>query len=90
MRVSEIAAILILLSAGSAAHAGPQCTEVARDKWLSEAAMKERIAQDGYAIEKFKVTQGNCYEIYGKDRDGQKAEVYFNPVDGAVVKAKKG
>lgn len=90
MRVSEIAAILILVSAGSAAYAGPQCTELARDKWLSETAMKEKIAQDGYAIEKFKVTQGNCYEIYGKDRDGQKAEVYFNPVDGAVVKAKKG
>jgi hypothetical protein len=34
------------------------------------------------------VTDGNCYEIYGKNKQGQKVEVYFNPVDGKVVKTK--
>lgn len=90
MKTSQILVIAMLLGMGSAAYAGPQCTEVARDKWLDEAAMKAKIAQEGYAIEVFKVTKGNCYEIYGKDKAGQKAEVYFNPVDGSVVKAKKG
>ena len=34
----------------------------------------------------FKKTKGNCYEIYGYTQDGKKAEVYFHPVDGTVVK----
>jgi len=44
----------------------------------------------GYArVKTFKVS-GNCYEIYGYTKDGQKAEVYFNPVNGDVVKANIG
>jgi len=30
---------------------------------------------------------GNCYEIYGLDKDGNKAEVYFDTKTLAVVKA---
>ena len=36
---------------------------------------------------KVKVFQvsGSCYEIYALNKAGRKAEVYFNPVTGAVV-----
>ena len=40
--------------------------------------------KQGYEIRKFK-EPGTCYEIYGK-KDGKDVEVYFNPVDGSVVK----
>lgn len=74
-----------------AAHAGPTCTREPAGKWLSEAAMKQKISALGYHdIRVFKTTPGGCYEIYGLDKDGRKAEVYFNPVDGAVVKARLG
>ena len=53
-------------------------------------ALLQQIAEQGYQVAKFKVTDGNCYEIYGKDRDGKKVEIYFNPVDGSVVKSKQG
>jgi hypothetical protein len=39
----------------------------------------------GYKISKFK-TPGTCYEIYGKDKEGKKVELYFNPVDATIVK----
>ena len=39
-----------------------------------------------YKIKNFKVTAGNCYEIYGWDKAGKKVEIYFNPVTGAKVK----
>jgi hypothetical protein len=39
----------------------------------------------GYEIKKFKVTGGNCYEIYGYDKDKRKVEIYFDPVSGKVV-----
>ncbi len=88
--ITTAAVAATTLLAGTAAIAGPQCTEAAKADWLPEAAMKQQIAEQGYQVAKFKVTDGNCYEIYGKDRDGKKVEIYFNPVDGSVVKSKKG
>ena len=75
------------LVAPLAAQAAPQCTTEPRDKWMTEEAMKAKVAALGYErIKTFKVS-GVCYEIYGYTKDGKKAEVYFNPVTGAVVKA---
>lgn len=75
--------------ATSPAFAGPRCTEEPKAAWLTEEAMKAKIAAMGYKdIRTFKVTAGNCYEIYGFDKDGRKAEVYFHPVSGAIVEAK--
>ena len=51
---------------------------------MTEDAMKVKIDALGYKVKTFEVT-GNCYEIYGKDKDGKRAEVYFNPVSGDIV-----
>lgn len=69
------------------ALAGPQCTDLAEDEWLTEAQMRARIDKLGHTVEVFKKTDGNCYEIYGRDTSGNRIEVYFHPVTGAVVKA---
>lgn len=54
--------------------------------------MQKKIVNEyGFSIRKFKVDD-NCYEIYGMapKNDGSdqwvKAEVYFNPVNGEIVK----
>ena len=79
------AALLAAFSAS--AMAGPSCTSEPKASWMSEADMKDHVAKLGYKdIRAFK-TSGNCYEIYGRDANGRKAEVYFNPVTGDVVKA---
>lgn len=72
-----------------AAQAAPACTAAPQSKWMSQDAMKVQVAKLGYKVKTFKVS-GNCYEIYGWTKDGKKAEVYFNPVTGAVVKSKIG
>jgi hypothetical protein len=78
----------ILAALPIAAHASPQCTTAPRSAWLSEAQMKEKVRQMGYRdIKVFKTTKSGCYEIYGRNAKGAKAEVYFNPVDGSVVQA---
>ncbi|MBN9016949.1 MAG: PepSY domain-containing protein [Rhizobiales bacterium] len=75
----------IVLGAG-AAFADPVCTKEPKSAWMSEDAMKAKIAELGYQkIKTFKVS-GSCYEIYGYDKNNKKAEVYFNPVDGSIVK----
>ncbi len=91
MRIATIAitAIAIVTTSGLA-YAGPKCTSEAKDKWMTEDAMKAKVTELGYErIKTFKVS-GSCYEIYGYTKDGKKAEVYFNPVNGDVVKAEIG
>jgi hypothetical protein len=76
---------LALLSTCGSALAEPQCTKEPKENWLSEGEMRSRIAGMGYVAKVFKVTKGNCYEIYGHDKVGKRIEVYFNPVTGSVV-----
>jgi len=69
----------------SQASAGPVCTTAPRAQWLTEAQMRARIVEMGYTrIRVFQVS-GSCYEIYARAANGRRAEVYFNPVTGAIV-----
>lgn len=69
-------------------QASPRCTTAPKSAWLTEAQMKEKIAKLGYRdIRVFQTTASGCYEIYGRNAQGAKAEVYFNPVDGSIVQA---
>jgi hypothetical protein len=68
-----------------AAQANPTCTTEPKKNWMSEDAIKAKIAALGYQkIRSFKVTE-SCYEIYGSDKEGKLVEVYFNPVNGDIV-----
>jgi hypothetical protein len=82
---------LLLTAAGliftaSMAHAGPTCTKEPREKWQDQEKFKKELTDQGYKIKKFKVTKGNCYEIYGWNAKGQRVEIYFNPVTGKIEK----
>lgn len=81
-------ALSLFLFSALPALAKKDCTDQPKEKWMQEADFKKKVEADGYKIKKFK-QPGNCYEIYGWNKDGQKVEVYFNPTDGAVVKEKK-
>jgi hypothetical protein len=87
LKISTIAAVVLTLT--GTAMAGPQCTTAPQAQWMTEAAMRTKIEKDGYTIKTFKVS-GNCYEIYGFTKDGKKVEIYFNPVDGSIVKKEVG
>lgn len=88
MRRSVFAAVALIAFTGSA-FAGPNCTSEPKAKWMSEADMKAKIAAAGYKYKVFKVTTGNCYEIYGHDSAGKRIEIYFHPVTGNVVEEHK-
>ncbi len=82
-----VLAMSLTLLVATAAQAKKSCTEEPKEKWMTEEAFKAKVEADGYKIKKFK-QPGTCYEIYGTDKDGKKVEVYFNPVDGSIVKSK--
>ncbi len=71
----------------STALASPKCTMVAPEHWMPQTKFQEKLRQDGYQVRKFKTTS-HCYAIYGHDKAGKKVKVYFNPVNGSVVKTK--
>ena len=85
--MKHLVLVLAILSATTTAYAKKNCTSESKDKWMSEADFKKKVEAEGYKISKFK-QPGTCYEIYGTDKDGKKVEIYFNPVDGSIVKAK--
>jgi hypothetical protein len=79
---------LALMTICGAAAAEPQCTSESKDKWISESEMKAKVVSLGYQAKVFKITKGNCYEIYGFDKAGKRIEVYFHPITGKVVDPK--
>ena len=84
-----VLAVAVLMVICGPAFAEPQCTTEPRDKWISESEMKLKVASLGYQAKVFKVTRGNCYEIYGLDKAGKRIEVYFHPITGKVVEEHK-
>ena len=80
--ISLVAGLLF----SATAFAGANCPKHPKSEWISQADAKAKIEAQGYKIRKFKV-DGNCYEIYGTNKEGKKAEIYFDTKTLAVVKA---
>lgn len=82
-----IVGFFVLTLVSVSAYAKKSCTDLPKDQWMSEETFKSKAEAQGYKIRKFK-QPGSCYEIYGEDKMGKKVEIYFNPVDGSIVKSK--
>lgn len=80
--------LLSLALASPLAFAGPECTTADQAQWQDQAKFQDDLKIQGFEIKKFKVTKGNCYEIYGWNKDRKKVEIYFDPVSGKAVKTK--
>ncbi|KJY99708.1 MULTISPECIES: PepSY domain-containing protein [Pseudoalteromonas] len=85
-RTLSLAAAMLILSGCGVANDVTVCTDAPQSQWLDQSDFKTTLQAKGYSINEFKVTDGSCYEIYGTDKDNKKVEIYFNPVDGSVVK----
>ena len=87
MRKQMLVAIVTLSATfiASLAHAEAQCPKYPKSEWMKESDAKASLEKEGYKIKKFKVS-GNCYELYGHDKDGKKVEIYYDAKTMAVVK----
>lgn len=86
MNIPTLAFAALGLALAGQAQAGPSCA-TSKDGWKPEAAFRKDLEAQGYQIKVFKVTKGNCYEIYGHDKAGKKVEIYFDPISGKPVKS---
>ncbi len=77
-------ALLALLPLQALASA--DCPVYPKEEWASEETLKQALQEEGYKIKKFKI-DGNCYEIYGRNKEGKKVEIYFDMKTLAIIKA---
>lgn len=62
------------------------CTTEPRSSWMSEEEARRVFGAGNYALVKFKVSRGNCYEFYAVGRGGGIVEAYYHPVTGKLVR----
>ena len=67
---------LALISSG-AAFASETCS-VPKAEWQPEQALRQKLETAGWKINRIKIDDG-CYEVYGTDASGKRAETYFDP-----------
>lgn len=78
---------MVILTTSGQAFAKKSCTDQPKSQWMSEVDFRKKVEAEGYKVRKFK-QPGSCYEIYGQNKEGKEVEIYFNPVDGSIVKEK--
>lgn len=82
------ALVLVLsLSAAATAQAAANCVAHPPAERMSLDTLREKLLGQGYQIKILKV-DGNCYELYGRDSQGRKVEIYFDTATGAPVKSR--
>lgn len=81
-----LAAALLATAFPVSALAKADCKANPKAEWMSEADAKAKIIGQGYTINKFKV-DGNCYELYGRNKEGKKVEIYFDTKTLDVVRS---
>ncbi len=86
LSITAVALIALTAAGYSQAENMEGCGNAPESDWMSEADITAKGVELGYEISNVKVEDG-CYELYAK-KDGEKMEVFMNPVTGDVVKIK--
>ncbi len=82
-RILLSVAVLSLMASG-AAFASDTCA-VPKAEWQPEQTLRQKLEGAGWKINRIKIDNG-CYEVYGTDAKGQRAETHFDPKSFDPVK----
>lgn len=82
------AAMIMVLSLGAAgmAWADDDC-HVPFDRWLAPGAVVEMAKERGWEVDKLEIDDG-CYEIRGRDQQGQAFKAKIDPESLQLIKWK--
>ena len=79
MKLKTVTALLLLSTAGAAfAHGKVSCPVVPKEEMKPQMELQRKLEGEGWKVRKVK-NYNNCYEVYGIDDKGQKAEAFFHP-----------
>jgi len=85
MRIIPAILITFGLLSTSQVQAAAECVANPASKQIGLSALRQRLTAEGYQIKILKV-DGNCYEMYGRDANNRKVEIYFDTATGKPVK----
>ena len=86
MKTSFALTALLAAALPLSALASADCPAHPKSEWIKDVDARAKLEDLGYKIRKFKV-EGQCYEIYGWNKDGKKVEIYFDTKTLEIVKA---
>lgn len=81
--------VAILAAVSSTAFATGDCPiaqPAPKDQWQTKEALEKKLVGAGWKVRRIKVDD-QCYEVYGTDADGKRAESYFHPKTLEAAKA---
>ncbi|WP_299481166.1 PepSY domain-containing protein [uncultured Roseibium sp.] len=61
-----------------------ECAPTERSSWLTQDEVTEKLIGEGWQVRRMK-EDGGCWEVYGTTPQGQRVEVYLDPVSGEVL-----
>jgi hypothetical protein len=74
-----LATLALVTTAGAAfAHGNVSCPAVPKEEMKPQMELQRKLESDGWKVRQVKNYHG-CYEVYGIDGQGKKAEAFFNP-----------
>jgi hypothetical protein len=84
LKASIVTLAATTVSGAAMAHGFDNCTPEPKDKWKPQAEAEATATSAGYTVTKSRI-DGSCYEVYAKDKDGKKFELFYNPVTLELV-----
>jgi hypothetical protein len=84
---AAIALLALVPFAAQAEEEKEDCTTVPQAQWMSQDAIKAKVADAGYKDIRSMELKGSCYEVYGFDKDGKRAEIYVDPATATIFKS---
>ncbi len=75
--------IALAIASPAYASGGVDCGN-ASGQWMSQDEAKIKASELGYDVRRVKGEDG-CFEIYALDQDGDRVELFMNPVTGVIV-----
>ena len=74
-----LTAFALTAIAGAAfAHGAVSCPVVPKEEKKGQMELQKKLEGEGWKIRKVQ-NYNNCYEVYGFDSQGKKAEAFFHP-----------
>lgn len=78
------AALLSTATLPALADNDNRCGTIPRTEWIGVEDIARKATELGYQVSGVDEEDG-CWEVEGRDRDGRRVDVYFQPVTGEVV-----
>jgi hypothetical protein len=85
-QMKKLSLVLLLSLMVFNAEAAVTCKAYPSSEWSKQQDLEQALTDEGYTIKELKIDH-HCYEMYGKNKQGKKVEIYFDMKSLAIIAA---